>query len=251
MSGHNKWSTIKHKKGAADAKRGQLFTKLIKEITLAARLGGSDISGNPRLRQAVLTAKQNSMPSDNIDRAIKKGTGELEGVAIEEITYEGYGPAGIAVIIETTTDNRNRTTAELRHALSRNGGSMGEQGCVSWGFDRKGVIYLDSAKNNEDEIMTLGLDIEGFDDVEVQDEELLVYTDPTALYSVREELVKNGIEPVNAKLEMIPQQKKLLTGKEAVQALRLVEKLEENDDVVTVYANFDIDESEVEKLMEE
>jgi len=250
MSGHNKWSTIKHKKGAADAKRGQLFTKLIKEITLAARLGGGDIGGNPRLRQAIQTAKQNSMPSENIERAIKKGTGELEGAAIEEISYEGYGPAGIAVIIETTTDNRNRTTAEIRHILSRNGGAMGEHGCVSWGFDRKGVIYLDASKYNEDDIMTMGLEIEGFDDVETQGEDLLVYTDMTALYSVREELVKNGVEPKDAKLEMIPQQKKLLTGKEAEQALRLVEKLEENDDVQTVYSNFDIDDAEMEKLME-
>ncbi len=251
MSGHNKWSSIKHKKGAADAKRGRVFTKLIKEITMAARTGGGDPTGNPRLRQAIQAGKDNSMPADNIDRAVKKGTGELEGVAIEEITYEGYGPAGIAVIVETATDNRNRTTAELRHILSRNNGALGENGCVSWNFDRKGVIIMDADKYEEDDVMMIGLEVDGFSDLEVTGEDMLVFTEPTALYAVREELIKNDLEVKDAKLEYVPQRKVMLTDKLAVQAIRLVDKLEENDDVQNVYSNFDIDDEEAEKLMAE
>jgi YebC/PmpR family DNA-binding regulatory protein len=248
MSGHSKWSTIKRKKGAIDSKRGKIFTKLIKEITLAARLGGGDIEGNARLRSAVLAAKEENMPKDNIDRAIKKGTGELGGgVAYEEITYEGYGPAGVAVIVEVMTDNKNRTVAEIRHIFSKHGGNLGENGCVSWMFDKKGSIVLDKKTVGEDALMEVAIEA-GAEDVRDQDAEWEVITDPMAFETVKKAIDQKGWKYLEARVGLIPQNTVKLEANKAEQMLKLMEKLEDSDDVQNVYANFDVSDEVMEKI---
>jgi YebC/PmpR family DNA-binding regulatory protein len=248
MSGHSKWSTIKRKKGAIDSKRGKIFTKLIKEITLAARLGGGDIEGNARLRSAVLAAKEENMPKDNIDRAIKKGTGELGGgVAYEEITYEGYGPAGVAVIVEVMTDNKNRTVAEIRHIFSKHGGNLGENGCVAWMFDKKGSIVLDKETVTEDTLMEAALEA-GAEDVRDQGSEWEIVTAPAAFEAVKAAIDRKGWKYLEARVGMIPQNTIRLEAGKAEQMLKLMERLEDNDDVQNVYANFDISDEVMEKL---
>lgn len=248
MSGHSKWSTIKRKKGAVDSKRGKIFTKIIKEITLAARLGGGDPEGNPRLRQAILAAKNENMPRDNIDRAIKKGTGEIGGGEnYEEVTYEGYGPGGVAVLVEVMTDNKNRTVAEIRHIFSKHGGNLGENGCVSWLFEKKGSIVFDRNSVNEDELIEIALDA-GAEDVRDEENEVQVITDPSMFEKVRETLDGKGLKYVQASIEMVPQNTVKLDEGKAEQMLKLVEKLEDNDDVQNVYANFDIADEIMEKL---
>ena len=248
MSGHSKWSTIKRKKGAIDSKRGKIFTKLIKEITLAARLGGGDIEGNARLRSAVLAAKEENMPKDNIDRAIKKGTGELGGgVAYEEITYEGYGPAGVAVIVEVMTDNKNRTVAEIRHIFSKHGGNLGENGCVAWMFDKKGSVVFDKKAVDEDTLMETALEA-GADDVRDQETEWEVITDPLTFEAVKKAIGQKGGKNLDSRVGLIPQNTVKLEGGKAEQMMKLMEKLEDNDDVQNVYANFDISDEVMEKL---
>jgi YebC/PmpR family DNA-binding regulatory protein len=247
MSGHNKWSTIKHKKGAADAKRGKVFTKLIKEITVAAKLGGGDPNGNPRLRTAVDKAKQENMPKENIERAIKKGTGELEGVTYEEITYEGYGPGGVAVLVEAMTDNRNRTVSEVRSIFTKCNGNMGESGCVAWMFDKKGLIIYPKA-TDFDQLFEAALEA-GAEDVSDQEEQYEVITDQGNFIEVREALEKAGFKHESADITMIPQTMIKLDGKSAENMLKLMDRLEDNDDVQNVYANFDISMEEMEKLM--
>lgn len=248
MSGHSKWSTIKRKKGEIDSKRGKIFTKLIKEITLAARLGGGDIEGNPRLRQAVLDAKEVNMPKDNIDRAIKKGTGELAGAAqYEETTYEGYGPAGVAVLVDVMTDNKNRTVAEIRHIFSKHGGNLGENGCVAWMFDKKGSILIEKSVVHEDELMEVALEA-GAEDVHDQGNEWEVITDPTSFENVRQAITAKKWKYLEASVSKIPQNTVKLDESRAEQMLRLIEKLEDNDDVQNVYANFDIPDEIMDKL---
>jgi YebC/PmpR family DNA-binding regulatory protein len=248
MSGHSKWSTIKRKKGAIDSKKGKIFTKLIKEITLAARLGGGDIEGNARLRSAVLAAKEENMPKDNIDRAIKKGTGELGGgAAYEEFTYEGYGPAGVAVIVEVMTDNKNRTVAEIRHIFSKHGGNLGENGCVAWMFDKKGSIIIDKKTVSEDALMEIALEA-GADDVRDQETEWEVITDPLVFETVKKAVNQKGWNYLEARIGMIPRNTVRLESGKAEQMLKLMERLEDNDDVQNVYANFDIATEIIEKL---
>jgi YebC/PmpR family DNA-binding regulatory protein len=241
MSGHSKWATTKHKKAATDAKRGKIFTKIGKEITVAARLGGGDPSGNPRLRTAIANAKAISLPGENIKRAIQKGTGELPGVSYEEITYEGYGPGGVAVIVESMTDNRNRTVSEIRNIFSKAGGNMGEAGCVSWMFHKKGYFVVNKAKIDEDKLMTLDLDA-GAEDMQPEDDNFVITTAPNDFEKVKKALEDAKIPLDLAEVTMIPQTHVKLDGKEAQQMLRLVETLEDNDDVQNVYANFDIPE---------
>ncbi len=246
MSGHSKWHTIKHKKGALDAKRGKVFTKLIKEITVAARTGGTgDVDANARLRKAVNDAKAQNMPNDTIDRAIKRGTGELEGVNYEEITYEGYGIGGVAVLVETMTDNRNRTVAELRHLFSKNGGNLGEAGSVAWMFDKKGLIVVDKAAKSEDELFEIAIEA-GADDVQTEGDVYEIYTAPENYEAVSEAVKAAGIEAQAAEVSMIPQNYIKLTGDDAKRMLKLYEAVDDNDDVQNIYANFDIDESEME-----
>jgi len=248
MSGHSKWSTIKRKKGALDSKRGKIFTKIIKEITLAARLGGGDIEGNSRLRQAILAAKTENMPRDNIDRAIKKGTGEIGGgVNYEEVTYEGYGPGGVAVLVEIMTDNKNRTVAEIRHILSKHGGNLGENGCVAWLFEKKGSIVFEKSEVDEDELIELALEA-GAEDVREEGEEVEVITDPSMFEAVRDALEAKGMKYSQASLGMIPQNTVKLEDGKAEQMLKMIDKLEDNDDVQNVYANFDIDDEIVERF---
>lgn len=245
MSGHSKWHTIKHKKGALDAKRGKIFTKLIKEITVAARTGGSgDVDANARLRKAVSDAKGQNMPNDTIDRAIKRGTGELEGVSYDEITYEGYGIGGVAVLVETMTDNRNRTVAELRHIFTKNGGNLGEAGSVAWMFDKKGYIVVDKAAKSEDELFEIAIDA-GADDMQDDGDAFEIFTTTENFEAVNEAIRKAGIEPQAAEISMIPQNYIRLEGADAKAMLKLYEALDDNDDVQKVYANFDIDESEM------
>ena len=246
MSGHSKWATIKHKKGALDAKRGKIFTRIIKEIMIAARNGG-DPDANPRLRTAILAAKAVSMPSDNIKRAIMRGTGELEGGQIEEITYEGYGPGGAAVLVRVATDNKNRTVSEIRHVFSKNGGNMGEQGSVSWMFERKGEIVIDGEKATEDQLMAIALDA-GADDIRNDGGNWVVLSAPEAHEAVHEAITKAGIPTEEAAIAMVPKNLMKLEGKNAGAMLRLNEALEEHDDVQNVYSNFDIDEKELEAL---
>ena len=241
MSGHSKWSSIKHKKGARDAKRGKLFTKLIKEITIAARLGGGDINANPRLRTAVLTARQQSMPNDNIDRAIKKGTGELGGGQLEQIVYEGYGAGGVAVIIDVFTDNRNRAVADLRYILSRNGGNLGESGCVGWMFKKRGVISVEKGAADEDKLIELALEA-GADDVLTEEEGYQVMTAPENYQAVRDAIEKAGIEMAGAEVTMMPENTVKVSGRAAEQVLKMMEDLEDHDDVSSVSSNFDIDD---------
>ncbi len=248
MSGHSKWSTIKRKKGAIDAKRGKIFTRLIKEITVAARSGGGDPDGNPRLRSAISTAKAENMPKDNIARAIKKGTGEIAGEVYEEILYEGYGPGGVAVLVECMTDNRNRTVADIRHFFTKSNGNLGESGCVAWMFDKKGLIQVDKEKYSEEELMDLAIEA-GAEDVVEEDSEFQVLTTPEDFDSVRSSFEENGVEFVDAELSMIPQNTVEVTEEKPAKALlKLLECLEEHDDVQGVHANFDIDEDLMEQL---
>lgn len=247
MSGHNKWSTIKHKKGAADAKRGKIFTKIIKEISVAAKLGGGDPAANPRLRTAIDKAKGENMPKDNIERAIKKGAGGMEGVNYEEINYEGYGPGGVAVLVEVLTDNRNRTVSDVRSIFTKSNGNMGETGCVSWIFDKKGLILF--PKNVDfDKLFEAAIEA-GADDVAEQDEQFEVTTDPSSFIEVRDALTAAGFTFESAEITMIPQTQVKLEGKQAESMLKMMDKLEDNDDVQNVYANFDISMEEMEKLM--
>ncbi|HXR24870.1 MAG TPA: YebC/PmpR family DNA-binding transcriptional regulator [Candidatus Binataceae bacterium] len=241
MSGHSKWSSIKHKKAARDAKRGKVFTKLIKEITIAARLGGGDINANPRLRTAVLTARAQSMPNDNIDRAIKKGTGELGGGQLEEVSYEGYGPAGVALIVNVFTDNRNRTVSELRFMLSKSGGNLGESGCVAWMFRKRGMITVDKQGADEDKLIELALEA-GAEDVVSDDDSYQVLTPADRFAAVRDALEAAKIPLASAELTMIPENTVKVSGHQAEQVLKLMEDLEDHDDVQSVAANFDIDE---------
>jgi YebC/PmpR family DNA-binding regulatory protein len=247
MSGHSKWSTIKRKKEKNDAQRGKIFTKLIKEITVAARQGGGDIEANNRLRAAVMAAKAENMPQANIDRAVARGTGDLEGVTYEEVTYEGYGPGGVAVMIEALTDNRNRTTPEIRHAFSKHGGNMGETGCVAWMFDQKGLISLGKEGVDEDELMMTALDA-GAEDVRDEGETFDVITAPQQFETVRAKLQEIGVEPARSEISRIPQSSVSVEGKDAEQLLRLIEILEDHDDVQNVYANFEIDDQVLETI---
>jgi YebC/PmpR family DNA-binding regulatory protein len=247
MSGHSKWSTIKHKKGAADAKRGKLFTKLIREITVSARTGGGDPTGNPRLRSAIAAARAANMPGDNVDRAIKRGTGELEGVEYEEVTYEGYGPGGAAVLVESLTDNRNRTVSEVRHLFSKYNGNMGEAGCVSWMFSRVGVIVLQAEGVDEEELMEQALEA-GADDVKREEDLFEVHCGFSDVDEVAEKLREVGFSHESARPVMLPQSTIRLEGRDAEVMLRLVEMLEDQDDVQNVWSNFDIDDAELDRL---
>ena len=247
MSGHSKWSTIKRKKGAADAKRGKIFSKVIKEITVAARMGGGDPEGNPRLRAAIVLAKNENMPKDNIDRAIKKGTGGLDGAMYEEIVYEGYGPGGVAMLVQVLTDNKNRTVAEVRHLFTKHGGSMGETGCVAWMFEKKGFIVFDKSKIDEEALMEWGLEA-GVDDIREQENEFEVIVSLENFEKVRSELEGKKWVPQVAELTMLPKNTITLEGKNAEQMLRIMEAMEDNDDVQNVYANFDIPEKVMEAL---
>jgi YebC/PmpR family DNA-binding regulatory protein len=239
MSGHSKWSTIKHKKAAQDAKRGAMFTKVIKELTVAARMGGGDVDMNPRLRTAVLKAKAVNMPQDTMQRAIMKGTGELPGVHYEEITYEGYGPGGVAMIVTVLTDNRNRTVAEIRKIFSKNGGNLGESGCVAWMFQKKGLIVVDKDKVDEDELFTIALEA-GAEDVRPADAMYEVITSVEDFEPVKQAITTKGIEPSSSEVSLLPQTTVRLEGSQARQLLKLMDELEEHDDVQNVYANFDI-----------
>jgi YebC/PmpR family DNA-binding regulatory protein len=247
MSGHSKWSSIKRKKGALDAKRGKIFTRLIKEITVAARLGGGDPSGNPRLRTAISAARAENMPKENIERAIKKGTGELEGMAYEEVKYEGYGPGGSAVLVETMTDNKNRTVAEIRRVFTRSNGSLVEAGSVSWMFHKKGLIFVNKKMVSEDKLMELALDA-GAEDVRSEETTFDVLTAPEDFEKVKSAIKEAGIEIELAEISMVPISTVKLEGKNAEQMLRLMEALEDNEDVQKVYANFDIAEKDMLQL---
>ncbi len=248
MSGHSKWSSIKHKKGAADAKRGKIFTKLIREITTAARIGGADPESNSRLRVAIDNAKAENMPKDNIERAVKKGTGALDGAeSYEEYVYEGYGPGGVAILIETLTDNKKRTTAEVRHILSRLNGNLGEAGCVSWLFSKKGFMSFDKKTVDSDKIMELALDA-GAEDISDDENEIEVYTEISNFETLKKVFENNKINYIVAEMSMIPQNFIKLEGKNAETMLKLMEALEDSDDVQKVYANFDIDAAEMERL---
>ena len=248
MAGHSKWANIKHRKGAQDAKRGKIFTKLIKEITIAAKIGGGDLEANARLRLAVDKAKQANMPKDNIDRGIKKGTGDLDGVTYEEGVFEGYGPAGVAVIVEFMTDNRTRTVAEVRHAFNKYGGSLGVSGSVAFMFDRKGQIIF-AADNDFDTIFEAALEA-GAEDVKEEDGIIEVVTDPTEFETVRNSLEKQGLKSQSAEVTMIPQNLNPIEGKQAESLMKMIDVLEDNDDVQNVHANFDISDEEMERIME-
>lgn len=248
MSGHSKWHSIKHKKAAIDSKRGRAFTKYIKEITIAARIGGGDVDGNPRLRKAILDAKTLNMPADNIKRAIMKGMGELEGGQLEEILYEGYGPSGVALLAEVVTDNRNRTVSEIRHVFSKNGGNMGEAGSVGWMFSKKGYIVIESSKGDEETMMNLAIEA-GADDFSNEGDTYEIYTSPQAFHAVLNALKEKGIDTVSAEISMIPQTSVKVEGKAAQQVIKLMEALDEHDDVQHVYGNFDIDEADLEEAV--
>jgi YebC/PmpR family DNA-binding regulatory protein len=244
MSGHSKWHSIKHKKGATDAKRGKLFTKFIKEITVAARTGGGDPDANARLRKAILDAKAGNMPNDTIDRAVRRGTGAEEGVTYDEITYEGYGPGGVAMLIEAMTDNRNRTVAEIRHIFSKNGGNLGESGSVGWLFEKKGYIVVERTAKPEEELFDIAIEA-GADDVRDDEDNVEIITSPENFEKVQEAIKSAGIEPQVAEVSMVPQNYIKLEGSSAQQMLRLMEAMEDHDDVQKVYANFDIDEADM------
>jgi YebC/PmpR family DNA-binding regulatory protein len=247
MSGHSKWASIKHKKGAADAKRGKIFSRLNKEITVAARLGGGDPSGNPRLRAAIQAAKAENMPKDNIERAIKKGTGELEGASYEEYSYEAYGPGGVAVMLDCLTDNRNRTVADVKHIFERHGGNLGEPGCVSWIFEKKGLIVFERDSVEEERLLDLALEA-GAEDIKEEDTQFEILTDPSNFESVKKAFDDQGLGYTLAEISMIPQNTIRLEGRDAERMLNLMESLEENDDISHVYANFDIPDEVMEAL---
>ena len=247
MSGHSKWSSIKHKKGAADAKRGRIFTRLIKEITVAARMGGGDADGNPRLRSAILAAKAENMPKDNIERAIKKGTGELEGVNYDEMTYEGYGPGGVAMLVECLTDNKNRTVADIKYIIDRHGGNLGEPGSVAWIFEKKGVIVFERDKVDEEKLLEAALDA-GAEDVKEEEDVFEVLIHPSDYETVKQAFDDAGLEYSAAEISMIPKNTVKLEGKKAEQMINLVEALEDNDDVNHVYANYDIPDEVMEAI---
>ncbi len=244
MSGHSKWASIKHKKAAQDAKRGKIFTKVIRELAVAARMGGGDPDTNPRLRKAVSDAKGVNMPADNIKRAIMKGTGELEGVTYDEISYEGYGPGGVAIFLEVLTDNKNRAVSELRRIFSKNGGNIGESGCVAWMFNRKGYLVVEKSAASEDDLLNIILEA-GAEDLREDGSNYEIFTPPDKYEAVVEALEKNNIEIAASNLGQIPQNYVKLEGKQAQQLLRLMEELEDHDDVQNVWANFDIDEEEI------
>jgi YebC/PmpR family DNA-binding regulatory protein len=246
MSGHSKWATIKHKKGALDAKRGKIFTRLIKEITMAAKQGG-DAEKNPRLRTAVAAAKAENMPADNIKRAIQRGTGELEGASYEEITFEGFGPGGVAVLVEVTTDNRNRTVSEIRHAFGKNGGNMGAAGSVAHMFSKRGDIVIPKSAAKEDDLMNIVLEAGG-DDLKDDGDNWEILTAPNAYETVLEAVKKAGLKPEVAEIGMIPQNYVKLEGQQAATMIRLLEALEDQDDVQHVYSNFDIDQAQLEEV---
>lgn len=249
MSGHSKWSQIKHKKGQTDAKRGKIFTKIVKEIAIAARLGGGDPDGNPRLRTAIEKAKEVNMPHDNIKKAIMKGTGELPGVTYEEFVYEGYGPSGVALMIEVMTDNKNRTLPEIRHMLAKSGGSLGETGCVSWMFDKKGYILVSKSKASEDTVMSVALDA-GAEDMknDPAEENYEIITAPEDLANVKDALEKANLPVESAEVSMLPKNYVVLDEKAAEQMIRLMDVLEDHDDIQNVYANFDIPDEVAEKV---
>lgn len=247
MSGHSRWAGIKHKKMAQDAKRGKLFTKIIRELTIAAREGGGNPDNNPRLRKAIDMAKEANMPQDNIKKAIMRGTGEIPGTVYEEVVYEGYGPGGVAVILEATTDNKNRTTSEIRKIFNQYGGSLGESGCVSWNFEQKGYITINKNDVSEDEIMSIALEL-GAEDFKSDDEEVYeIITSPESFETIKQELQKK-YKLQQAEITMLPKTYIKLTGKEAEQILQLMDALEEHDDVKNVYANFDIPKEVIEKI---
>lgn len=248
MSGHSKWATIKHKKAATDARRGRIFTRIIREITIAARTGGGDPDKNPRLRTAISTAKNENMPNENIERAILRGTGQLEGEQYEEVMFEGYGPGGVGLLVQVVTTNRNRVVSEIRHLMSKNGGNLGESGSVSWQFQRKGQIVVPKDAASEDKLLNLVLEA-GAEDLRDDGSTWEIITPPEAFEAVRDALTAAGIKPASAEISMIPQNYIKLTGQQAQQMLRLVEALEEHDDVQHVYANFDIDESEIQEAV--
>lgn len=239
MSGHSKWSTIKHKKGAADAKRGKIFTKLIKEITVAARMGGGDPEANPRLRRAIIEAKGQNMPKDNLERAIKKGTGEMEGVQYEEINYEGYGPGGVAVLVECLTDNKNRTIADVRYIFSKAGGNIGTDGCVAWMFDKKGLVSVDKSNANEDLLMEIAIEA-GAEDVKDEGDCFEVITDPADFETVKAAIDAASIKYQVAEITMIPQNQTRVEGKDAEQMIKFMEALDDCDDIQKFYSNAEI-----------
>jgi YebC/PmpR family DNA-binding regulatory protein len=245
MSGHSKWATIKHKKAATDARRGKIFTKLIRELTIAARVGGGDPNTNPRLRTAISAAKNENMPNDNIERAIQRGTGQLEGETLDEVMFEGYGPGGVGVLVQVVTSNRNRIVSEIRHIFSKNGGNMAENGAVGWMFNRKGDIVVPKELADEEKMMGIVLDA-GAEDLKDDGSSWEVVSPPEVMEQVREALVAAGINPSSAEVSWLPQNYVKLTGAQAQQMLRLVEALEDHDDVQHVYANFDIDEKEIQ-----
>lgn len=245
MSGHSKWATIKHKKAATDARRGKVFTKVIRELTIAARVGGADPVSNPRLRTAIAAAKNENMPNDNIERAIQRGTGQLEGETLDEITYEGYGPGGVGMLVQIVTSNKNRTASEIRHLFSKNGGNLAEAGAVGWMFHRKGDIVIPKEQADEDKLMGIVLDA-GADDLRDDGSTWEVTTPPEAMEKVREALAAADIKPASAEVAWLPQNFVKLTGAQAQQMLRMMEALEDHDDVQHVYANFDIDEKEIQ-----
>ncbi|MBW1938581.1 MAG: YebC/PmpR family DNA-binding transcriptional regulator [Deltaproteobacteria bacterium] len=248
MSGHSKWSTIKHKKAAQDAKRGKAFSKIIKEVTVAARIGGGDLAANPRLRTAIAAAKAENMPKDNIERAIKKGTGELEGANYEEVTYEGYGPGGVAILVETISDNRQRTVADVRHILAKRGGNLGEPGSVAWIFEKKGLILVEKDKADEETLMTIALEANA-EDIQEQESEWEVSTAPEFFEDVKSALKANSIPVLTTEITMLPcNTVSIKDEKQASQILILMEDLEENSDVQNIYANFDIPDEILEKV---
>jgi YebC/PmpR family DNA-binding regulatory protein len=249
MSGHNRWSSIKHKKAATDAKRGQLFTRIIREMTIAAKEGGGDINANSRLRTAAAAARAANMPTKNIDNAIKRGTGEIPGMEYVELTYEGYAPGGVAVIVNCSTDNTNRTAAEVRHVFTKYNGNLGAMGCVAWMFERKGVITIEAGKTTEDQLMEVALEA-GAEDIESDGEMFTVTTSASNLEPVREAIEKAGIEMVSAESSLVPQNTVRVEGREAESCMKLLSKIEELDDVTNVAANFDIDDEVIEKFSE-
>jgi YebC/PmpR family DNA-binding regulatory protein len=248
MSGHSKWATIKHKKAATDAKRGRAFTKVIREITIAARTGGGDPDSNPRLRTAILAAKNENMPNDNIERALARGTGTLDGEQYEEVNFEGYGPGGVGLIIQAVSTNRNRLVSELRHIMSKHGGNLAENGAVGWMFQRKGNIVVSKEQANEDKMLSIVLDA-GAEDLRDDGSSWEVLTPPEGFEAVRDALTNAGIKPESAEVDWVPQNYVKLTGAPAAQMLRLIEALEEHDDIQRVSANFDIEEKEIQAVM--